>query len=192
MFTICGSDDTGMHHNFCCKGDARLEEPKIQFKKLQNSHLNLLHQWLNQPRIAQVWDGPVSIDQVLGHYFSRKDKNVQRFIPYIGNVPIGFVQSYWATKCGDGWWENEHDDGAVGIDFFMGASEYLGKGLGTEMIKEFVRMLAANPAVTKIISDPTPDNVRSIRCLENVGFQRITEIQTPDGRAILMEMQVSH
>jgi aminoglycoside 6'-N-acetyltransferase len=56
------------------------------------------------------------------------------------------------------------------------------------VIQAFVQTLFDNPKVTKIISDPAPDNPRSIRCLEKAGFSKIREIETPDGAALLMEV----
>jgi RimJ/RimL family protein N-acetyltransferase len=40
--------------------------------------------------------------------------------------------------------------------------------------------------VTRIQVDPKPDNPRAIRCYEKAGFRAVREIDTPDGRALLM------
>lgn len=161
----------------------------FKFEPLQNSHLNLVYQWLNLPHISERWDGALSIDEVRHKYFTPdKITNIERYIAYQHGSPIGYVQNYWATRCGDGWWEDVKDPDTIGIDFFIGSTEHLNQGVGTEMIREFVQMLLRNPTVTKIVCDPAPNNPQSIRCLEKVGFRKIKEIQTPDGTALLMEM----
>ncbi|EQC45184.1 acetyltransferase, GNAT domain protein [Bacteriovorax sp. BSW11_IV] len=58
------------------------------------------------------------------------------------------------------------------------------------MIGEFIKFLKANHSISKVITDPSPDNPRAIRCYEKVGFNRVGEIKTPNGKAILMEYEV--
>lgn len=44
----------------------------------------------------------------------------------------------------------------------------------------------ADPAVTRVQADPSPQNPRAIRCLEKAGFRRAREIVTPDGPAVYL------
>lgn len=101
-------------------------------------------------------------------------------------APIGYTQSYVAMGSGDGWWEDEQDPGVRGIDQFLAHSEQLGRGLGTEMVRAFVQHLFADPSVTRIQTDPSPENRRAIHCYEKAGFHPVGEVDTPDGRALLM------
>ena len=91
-----------------------------------------------------------------------------------------------AARVGGGWWSEEHDEGVVGIDQFLANPGDLGQGLGTEMVRQFVQRLFADSAVTRIQTDPAPNNRRAIRSYEKVGFGRVEEIRTPDGPALLM------
>ena len=88
-------------------------------------------------------------------------------------VPIGYIQSYVAKDSGEGWWPDEQDPGVRGIDQFLAHADQLGRGVGTAMVRAFVRRLFADPAVTRIQT-------------EKAGFRRVAEIDTPDGRALLM------
>jgi RimJ/RimL family protein N-acetyltransferase len=41
-------------------------------------------------------------------------------------------------------------------------------------------------ALTRVQTDPDPGNVRAIRCYEDAGLRAVGEVDTPDGRALLM------
>jgi RimJ/RimL family protein N-acetyltransferase len=54
------------------------------------------------------------------------------------------------------------------------------------MVRAFVAELFADPRVTRVQADPSPLNLRAIRCYEKAGFLRVREVVTPDGPAVLM------
>ena len=54
------------------------------------------------------------------------------------------------------------------------------------MVRAFVERLFTDPSVTRIQTDPSVSNARAIRCYEKVGFRPVGEIDTPDGRELLM------
>ena len=58
----------------------------------------------------------------------------------------------------------------------------LADGVGTAVAER----LFADPAVTKIQTDPAPNNHRAIRCYEKAGFVQEKIITTPDGPAVYM------
>jgi RimJ/RimL family protein N-acetyltransferase len=59
-------------------------------------------------------------------------------------------------------------------------------GLGTKLVQALVELLFSDPTVTKIQTDPAPNNHRAIRCYEKAGFARHSIITTPDGPAVYM------
>jgi ribosomal protein S18 acetylase RimI-like enzyme len=129
----------------------------IDVRPLSSRDLPMLHEWLERPHVALL-DG----------------------------TPLGYIQSYVAMGSGDGWWEDERDPGVRGIDQFLADASQLGQGLGTRMVRSFVKQLLLDPAVTLIQTDPSPTNARAIRCYQKAGFRAVAEIDTPDGRALLM------
>jgi RimJ/RimL family protein N-acetyltransferase len=110
------------------------------------------------------------------------------FCPIKVNEPTGFIQSYVVMGSGGGWWEQETDPGARGIDQFLSNPEQLGQGLGSAMVYAyaFVNQLFQDPKVTKVQTDPAPENERAIRCYRRAGFVTVGEVITPDGAALLM------
>jgi RimJ/RimL family protein N-acetyltransferase len=148
----------------------------------------MLHEWLGRPHVAEWWGRSLSLDDMRAHYLPRTAEGsaVRPYIAYDAGRAIGFIQSYIAASVGDGWWPNEIDPGVVGIDQFLADATLLNQGRGTAMVRAFMAFLFRDPAVTRIQTDPKPTNVRAIRCYEKAGFHRAHEVDTPDGRALLM------
>ena len=59
----------------------------------------------------------------------------------------------------------------AGIDQSLANASQLGKGLGTKLVRALVELLFNDPEVTKIQTDPSPSNLRAIRCYEKAGFE---------------------
>ncbi len=155
----------------------------------------MLHEWIHRPHIAQWWDAalPRDLEETRARYLPRlgEESSVKQCIALLDAQPIGFVQSYVAMECGDGWWQDETDPGVRGTDQFLADAAALGRGLGSRMVAAFVARLFEDEAVTRVQTDPDPRNVRAIRCYEKVGFRRVGEVTTPDGLALLMSIDRS-
>jgi aminoglycoside 6'-N-acetyltransferase Ib len=160
----------------------------LHFKRMAESELALLTEWLNRPHVAKWWGAGATLESVRAKYLPRlaEVSTVDPYFAYLGNEPIGYIQSYVAVETSDGWWAGQHDPSVRGIDQFLADAERLGQGLGTRMVREFAELLFRDPAVSKIQVDPAPTNARAIRCYEKAGFRNAGTITTPDGAAILM------
>jgi RimJ/RimL family protein N-acetyltransferase len=161
----------------------------FRFEPVTDADLPTLREWLDRPHVAEWWDWdrPVAMAQVHEEFSpSRRDPLVSHYVAWHGGRRIGFIQSYVVAGAGGGWWPDERDPGARGIDQFLADPADLGRGLGTAMISAFVDRLFDDPAVTKVQIDPNPENARAIRCYEKVGAERVGVVETPDGPALLM------
>jgi RimJ/RimL family protein N-acetyltransferase len=161
----------------------------ITFRPLTPGDLPLFHAWLSRPHVAEWWGEIPSLAELEREYgpVIAGTEPMRCYFALVGSEPIGFVQWYTPAELHhDGWWLDEHDPGVRGIDQFLANGEQLGRGLGTAMVRSFVELLFADPSVTRIQTDPSPDNPRAIRCYEKVGFRAARELDTPDGRALLM------
>lgn len=163
----------------------------MYFKPLTESDIEILAEWLKRPHVTEWWDAAESTDEVRAKYLPllSSDSGVAPYFAYLDGFPIGYIQSYVAAGSGDGWWPDEQDTGVRGIDLFLSDKERMGRGLGSQTIREFVQFLFKEPTVTKIQADPDPTNVRAIRCYEKAGFRKVGPITTPDGAAMLMVME---
>lgn len=163
----------------------------LSMRLMTDRDLPMLHGWLNRPHIAEWWGGEEdrpSLADVENDYApsSLNAANVTPYIITLNNEPIGYAQSYIAKGSGDGYWEEITDPGVRGIDQLLANSAQLNKGLGTQMVVLITERLFADPKVTMVQTDPSPDNLRAIRCYEKAGFIQRKTITTPDGPAIYM------
>lgn len=167
--------------------------PTVSFRPMLEADLPLLHEWIQRPHVAEWWGGGVggSLGDTRRKYLPRlePDSPVKCYIALLGGDPLGFIQSYVAVACGDGWWADETDPGVLGIDQFLADGSKLGRGLGSQLVTAFVRNLFHDPNVTKVQADPDPRNARAIRCYEKAGFRPLGEVTTPDGIALLMAIE---
>lgn len=161
-----------------------LPTTSFQFTPLAEADLPMLHGWLQRPHVAQWWGPAESVDELREDFLT--GGTTRAFIARLGGEPAGFIQSYVVLGSGDGWWEDETDPGARGIDQFLAHEAQLGRGLGRAMVRAFVAQLFSDPAVSVVQTDPSPRNARAIRCYAAAGFEAVGEVLTPDGPALLM------
>ena len=168
----------------------------LAFRPLGAADLPMLHEWLGRPHVAEWWETPPpSLDDVIEEYGIRVGASSPHhaYIVQLDDAPIGFVQSYTAVAChAEGWWQDEHDPGLRGIDQFIAEADWLGRGLGSAMVRAFTDRLFTDATVTRVQTDPSPTNARAIRAYEKAGFRPVREIVTPDGPALLMYRDRPH
>ena len=158
---------------------------EVTFRPLTGDDLPMLCEWLARPHVAEWWsDPPASLADAEEEFLG--EETTRPYIALLNGAPIGYIQSYVAMGSGGGWWEEERDPGVRGIDQFLAHADQLDRGLGTRMVRAFVERLFADPAVTRIQTDPSPANARAIRCYEKAGFRAKGVVDTPDGPALLM------
>ena len=160
----------------------------ISFRPLQSTDFAMLHDWLCRPHVAEWWTPVPTLAEVEADFtpMLTPDSPDRGYIALRDGQPLGFIQSYVVMGSGDGWWEDERDPGARGIDQFLAQVDQLNRGLGSAMVRAFTDQLFADPAVTRVQTDPSPRNARAIRSYAKAGFRALGEVVTPDGPALLM------
>jgi RimJ/RimL family protein N-acetyltransferase len=161
--------------------------PTFVFRPLAGADFARLAEWLTRPHVAEWWGAPSTAEELASEYGADMAANVvMPHFAYLDGEPIAFIQAYDVMNADPEWWRDETDPGARGIDQFLANEAQLGKGLGSALVAQFVARLFEDPAVTKVQTDPSPENARAIRAYEKAGFRRVAEIATPDGPALLM------
>ena len=163
------------------------------FKSLASEHIPLLHQWMQHPHVRQWWGEGQSwhLDQVREKYQSYtlgyKMENGERrpldpFIIYFQERPIGFIQSYDAFhfpregfKIEDIWCDTSKSLAA--LDFYIGETDCIGRGLGTEALKAFLHQHVF-PKFDACLVDPDKGNKAAIKAYANAGFSTLLDLSS--------------
>jgi aminoglycoside 6'-N-acetyltransferase len=151
-----------------------------QFRPMSADDLPLVRDWLRVPHVREWWHDADDFEFVsgdLGHH------DMAQLIVSLGERPFGYLQCY---RIGD--WHagfGPQPDGTRGIDQFISDPGMVGRGHGSAFIRQFIEGLL-DSGTPRIVIDPSPTNPRAIRAYEKAGFRRVHEIDTPDGRALLM------
>jgi len=149
---------------------------------LQRSDLSLMHKWLSAGP-AQKWYGKgqaSSYQAVADHYmpYIEGRKPTQAFLIRYDDQPIGYIQTYLIRDYPDYSSYVQVEEGAAGLDLFIGEEDFIHKGLGVAIIKKFLGdFVFVNPRVTCCALGPEPDNIGAIRTYEKAGFKYIKSIQ---------------
>jgi aminoglycoside 6'-N-acetyltransferase len=165
----------------------------FQFKLLQKSDLLILFDWLGLPHVAEWWRESRDYKIFYAKY-SKKiiDPTIGQFLIYYKTEPIGFISWYEAAYCPIG--TESFPEPTCGIDLFIADTNYIGKGYGQKIIKQFIKEIIMPMNPKKIITDPEITNMRSIHVFEKVGFKKSKVVEATDGAqmvmAQLMEMRI--
>jgi aminoglycoside 6'-N-acetyltransferase len=155
---------------------------EIGFRPLGRDDLGLMYEWLRREHVRRWWDEHESYEDVVEHYLPSIEgrRPVDLYLILLDDRPVGFIQKYLLS---------DHPDFAAlvglgasvaGVDLFVGEEELTGKGLGTDVMRAFVRdVVFAEPGTTACIADPDVRNAASLRAFEKAGFRRVGEFLDP-------------
>jgi RimJ/RimL family protein N-acetyltransferase len=161
----------------------------IEFFEFEERHLVRFREWLNQEHIKPVWQETDDDSELKEKFLNQLPaRGVYPYVFTLDRIPIGYIQYYEAKKVGGGWWENEKP-GTFGVDLLIGDEKDVGKGLGPNVIRQFIELMKTRESkMTSVIIDPDPKNKSAIRAFEKAGFRIENEIATPGGAALLMRL----
>lgn len=75
------------------------------------------------------------------------------------------------------------------IDIWIGEESDLGRGYGTQMMREAIDRCFSDPAVTNILIDPLLINTKAIRFYRRLGFVDVGERWFDDDHCLVMELR---
>jgi aminoglycoside 6'-N-acetyltransferase len=153
-----------------------------EFRPLSAADLPLVRGWLAAPHVRRWWGEPNQQFTLVSEDLA--EPAMDQYVVAIEEHPFAYLQCYDPLA----WPENGlgvHPSGTRGIDQFIGAADMIGRGHGSAFIRQFVERLLAQ-GTPRVVTDPDPANRRAIRAYEKAGFRAGWEVETLDGRAILM------
>ena len=154
------------------------QSTKIIFKPFTDDDIPLWLKWVQKSHVKDVWflEGYMTSEEILAT--AKKEAFNHPYIIVINNVSVGYIlacdlHAYSTqTKNPKGLFLNE-PPGTFCMDLFIGEEDYLGKGYGTQIVRDFTALLFNERGVTKILIDPATTNKRAIRCYEKAGFTSV-------------------
>lgn len=160
----------------------------IRFKKLRVRDLHQLYKWLNTPQVIEWYTKKTStLKEVETQYLPRingKDPT-KSFIITVDSNPIGYIQEYLVRD--DLELKKYVEENSAGLDLFIGDPTYMGQGLGSQILREFLKQIVfQQEGIISCIVDPSPDNLRMIKTNEKVGFKYITTTSKPDPKYLMI------
>ena len=165
----------------------------ITFAPLSEAHFPLLLKWFETSHVKAWWYQDISYtaDLVKEKYVSYVEgyklengvkKAISCFVIYVNNNSIGYIQIYNAYDFTRNQPLLDLPKSLAAIDFFIGDADYIGKGIGVEVLKVFDYQGYKN-----ILVDPDMDNIAAIKTYERLGFKKIKEYKESNEILMLKE-----
>ncbi len=159
---------------------------RFTFKPAVESQRELIHQWLQQDYISK-WIHGQGLQNTLsglekffqyqadGKGLDRKSKITQHWIGYDGNKPFVYLLTSNVFKNPTDEYSkySELDGLAITLDIFIGDTQYLGKGLASVVIKEF--LMSQFSDISEVFIDPEKNNERATHVYQKTGFRIMGE-----------------
>jgi aminoglycoside 6'-N-acetyltransferase len=159
-----------------------MQQHIYRFEPMTADDLPLVRRWLMTAHVSEWWGDPP--EQLTLVTEDLDEPAMDQYIVVKDNRAFAYLQCYAQTA----WPENGlglHPAGTRGIDQFIGEVDMVGCGHGSAFIRAFTDHLLA-AGIPRVITDPDPTNARAVRAYEKAGFHKAHEVDTPDGRALLM------
>jgi RimJ/RimL family protein N-acetyltransferase len=154
----------------------------LGFRPLTEDDLPLMHEWLQREHVRRWWSERQTLEEVVEHYAPAIDgrEPTDLYLIVVDGDPVGFIQSYEVADHPEYRELVQVEDGVAGVDLFIAQPELVGRGLGTDVLRQFVDdRVFSDTNVHACIADPDIDNIASLRAFEKAGFARVREFVDP-------------
>lgn len=146
----------------------------IEFHPLVESDLPQIEEWLRREHVARWWRD--DIEESLAEYRAALEgrEPTEHYLIVVDGRAIGMIQTYLVSDYQD--WEEivQVGPGVAGVDILIGEEDQVGRGLGPQILAQFVRDVVTADAVVATVEEP---NRRSWRAFEKAGFRRVRDVE---------------
>lgn len=144
-----------------------MDSGRIRLRTAVPGDLATLRRWDDQPHVTEAdpnddWDWE--------HDLGRDLPWREQLMAELDGRPLGFVQVIDPEREETRYW-GDAPAGLRAMDIWIGEAEDLGKGFGTEMMRQAIERCFADPGVEAILIDPLASNVRAHRFYRRMGFR---------------------
>jgi aminoglycoside 6'-N-acetyltransferase len=157
----------------------------IGFRRMTMDDLPRMHHWLAMPHVLEWWWGGVvpSFEAVAEKYGPRirGEEPTDSYCICSGERPIGYIQTYMIRDYPEYAALVDTDADAAGVDLFIGETDFLHKGLGSHILRAFLREIIFGAGdATSCVIDPSEANRIAIRAYEKAGFRYFKTVPSPN------------
>lgn len=139
----------------------------IRLRPATPADIELLSYWDTQPHVvASTGDDDVAD---WAEDIALADDTWEIWIAEEDGRPVGVVQVIDPARERTHYW-GDCDEGLRAIDIWIGEEADLGRGIGTQMMRQVLDGCFADPQVTAVLIDPLAANVRAQAFYARLGF----------------------
>lgn len=175
---------------------------KFTFKPLSFADVSLMYQWFNLPHVQRFyslreWTEKEVLEKL--KLYITGEKPVSGFIVLMDENPIGYVQQYKISEQYEvsdySWFDQGLSqaivNNAAGMDLFIGDEKFIGKGIGNEIIKAFIKSKVWSQFQYCVV-DPDIRNISAIKCYEKLNFHNHAVIDTENelGQSVKLKLMI--
>lgn len=185
-----------------------INKEKMKFEAAKSEHQDIILNWLNQPHVMEFWDNSQAHkDDIVNFIEGRKtpsnyfDGCFNYWVGCIKDEPYCLLMTSKITAeddIPDKWKAHLAKSGTtLTIDFCIGNTTYLGKGLAAPTLQAFCKYIkdSEQSDVNRFFIDPDESNPRAIHVYAKAGFKPVDEFEMEQGyfkgqKSILMIKQL--
>lgn len=137
----------------------------------QDSDLSLLTVWLAKPHVRRRWGDPQRNLAAV----RERGNSTSHCIVTANGTSVGYA--CWAALTAQDFADVGvllTDDATMDIDLLIGDASCVGKGVGTEALRQLLTRLAAEPGLERASVFTACDNRIAQRAFEKAGFTKVT------------------
>lgn len=156
--------------------------PPIQFRRLEEPDLSLMHRWLNTPHVDAWYGEAGDYESIATKYlpYITGEKPTEPYLILYGDTPIGYIQAYLIDDYPGYARHLALEAAAAGIDLFIGEGAFIHHGLGPLIIRAFLRIVVFERyTVQWCVIGPHMVNFPAIRAYEKAGFHYLKTVHIP-------------
>lgn len=152
----------------------------IVFRLLGEEDLPQLHEWLQREHVKRWWRDSRTYEETVAYYLPslRGEDPTDHYVIALDGREVGMIETYLVSDHPE--WEAivQQGEGVAGLDLLLGEEDVVGRGVGPEALRVFVRdVVFARPDVRAVVAAVDEENRRSWRAFEKAGFAYVSDVE---------------
>ncbi len=148
---------------------------QVTLRLIENDDLETLHRWMNEEHLFPYYmQEPISIEAVHSKFRPRVGgrHKTKSLFACANDTPFGYLQWYLNASYPDYGAAVLGKNHGFSIDYFIGETAYLGKALGSVMLRALAETIIPIQEPEDRIAFVAHDNLNkaAIRCTKRAGF----------------------